>query len=213
MARPSYVSWMPHRDVRVRSTIFSAFALFAAACSDAGSHAPYMLAACEGMTCGGGNLGRSVPVMGGSVGTTTDGGVGIGAGMNGSSGGAAVATNCSSEFGVTLCLSTAACPGIVLDATQFPSCGFRAGTSSISVVCVCNGTSLCPIGAVATCDALPTLLQQETITDVCNQATVTGVCSDLGAGLSSGTVNATTCDRNCAATCDNTPVCLAACGC
>jgi hypothetical protein len=160
---------------------------------------------CNGATCGSGVIPSHPPVGG-----TPQPGVDAGRTGGVTPGGTIIVGNraCTTQFGVTLCLTTPSCPNVVIDPSQFPACGFRATSTAFSVVCICNGTLLCPMGAVATCDQLPTLLQQRTVADICNQVTVEGACQDItGAGVVVG------CDLNCVATCANSPVCIAACGC
>jgi len=187
-----------------------------AGCSGMGDHPDFLGTNCVGQDCGGGRFRSPHTTTGGGSptaavdGGTTGGGAATG---GGTTTGGTTPSNCSVQFGVILCLSIPECPGVTVDSTQFPSCGFQANASSFSVVCICNGSQLCPVGAVATCSALPNLLEQRSITDVCNQALTSGACRDLTTttGGASGTVS--TCDRNCAATCNNAPVCLRACGC
>jgi hypothetical protein len=122
--------------------------------------------------------------------------------------------NCGADpnSGETLCSGTTACPNNVIDSTNFPSCGFRTVTPSFDLECVCNGNMLCPIGVASTCAAIPALLANRTVADVCNQS---GSCQPIGGAVvpTQGTPSTSTCDQSCAADCAGSPLCLEACGC
>jgi uncharacterized membrane protein YgcG len=134
----------------------------------------------------------------------------------------AVGANCTQEPGtsVTLCQAVSVCPNLAIDLDQFPSCGFRVHSDAIDLECVCNGESLCPMGAPVTCDEAQQLLSSQTVVGVCDQVNedrCTSVSSASGAGGGGGGGGSGggggTCDATCAGECGGNPTCLQQCGC
>ena len=129
--------------------------------------------------------------------------------------------NCANVPGtqLALCTATRLCPDFQFDVVAFPGCGFVAAVTGIDLECLCNGTLLCPIVVQAqatNCDSLRSLVSGKSVTDICNQV-ANGTCRNLtggSAGQGGQGGAASTCDRNCAATCPpNSPQCLMSCGC
>ncbi len=114
---------------------------------------------------------------------------------------------------VTLCAATSACPAVTVDATSFPSCGFRTLLPTFELDCICYGNYVCPIGTVANCADITTLLSKKTPTDVCNEVSL-GLCTQGTNSPSTGTGGrSSTCDQACYQSCVGAPACIVACGC
>jgi hypothetical protein len=175
----------------MRLTSF-ACALFLVACSDLG------LSTGTGSSGGGGSTGAA------STGTSTTSGA--------SAGGGGVACATDPQTGITLCEGLNACAGLQVDQGAFPNCGFRLhGAGPIDLECLCNGSTLCPIGAPTTCsDAAQLLGQQGSALTVCQQIDQGG-CLDLGAD--GGAASSGSCDRACESQCQSDPGCISLCGC
>lgn len=118
--------------------------------------------------------------------------------------------------GVTLCLQSSQCPGLTIDNSAFPSCGFRQGGASLlDLECLCNGSELCPIGAPSNCATVQQLLTQEqSALQVC-EAVSTGGCvsvqGDAGGGSSTSGLSSEC--QICVSGCGGTPACYQSCGC
>jgi hypothetical protein len=139
---------------------------------------------------------------------TTGAGTSSGGGDDGGSGGTNCALDPASQ--VVLCEETAACPGVSVDPTALPGCGFRVGPSGgIDPECLCSG-SLCPIGVPTTCAQAAQLLAGQNLLQVCQQVSegrcVQVVAPDAGA-VGPG------CDRTCQAECGAAADCVQICGC
>ena len=169
----------------------------AAACSSNLDHAPPTNEDCQGATCISG-------VHGGKSGTDA------GPGLRDSGTGSVSPTNdCTSDptTGVTLCATSPTCPAVAIDPVTFLNCGYVPGPV-LDVECVCNGTQLCPVGAVSTCSGLATYLSQNTWAAVCLAATSSsGACRDLPLTSGKGK-DAGTCDPLCKAQCAGIPNCI-----
>lgn len=143
------------------------------------------------------------------------GGASVSSASSGSSSGAAQGSSCGTDptTGATLCLGNSLCPGVTVDSSVFPECGFLVSGSNIDVECVC-GSYLCPLGSTATCAALTTLLAQSNEGAVCAQASA-GQCVQLsGSGTaSSSSSGSSSCDTTCRDECGEDPTCIEACGC
>ena len=101
----------------------------------------------------------------------------------------------------------------VLNAQTFPECGFHISGTNIDPECLCDGHYLCPIGHPTSCDQAAAAASGDTTYDsVCEQE-VTGGCTDLTAGTSSGGSTTTAACQTCVNNCDNVPSCVDACGC
>jgi hypothetical protein len=76
------------------------------------------------------------------------------------------------DTGDTLCQGISTCPGLLVDTTQFPGCGFRIDDPTdvdiVDLECACYG-QICPIGITTSCTlAAESLLDQSQYT-VCMQ--------------------------------------------
>jgi hypothetical protein len=141
---------------------------------------------------------------GGTEGGGAAGGAGAPAGQ------ASIGADCQIDPPATtpLCAQISLCPGLVVERSAFPHCGFKAGGTTIDLQCACDG-SLCPMGAVSSCAQAKALLEQTSEGLVCvgiDQGRCTG-----GPGRTTG--GAGTCDQGCASGCGGDPGCLALCGC
>ncbi|MGH7437857.1 MAG: hypothetical protein ACRENE_19435 [Polyangiaceae bacterium] len=146
-----------------------------------------------------------------SSGGGTTGGVGDGG---------AAGTGCSADpqTGTVLCSGVVGCPGLAIDPSAWPSCGFRdTGGTSLDLECLC-GDSLCPIGVATSCGQASQLLSQQNQLMVCSQiaeqrcvavpaTAVTGAGQDAGGGVPS------TCNQQCIVGCGAAADCLQVCGC
>jgi hypothetical protein len=141
--------------------------------------------------------------------------------------GGTAGTQCGTDpqSGVTLCLGVAACPGVTIDPTAWPSCGFRiTGGSALDLECLCNEDALCPIGVATSCDQATQLLGSQTQLSVCAQTAeqrCLAVATDAGARATPATAPAGTptsappsgCNQTCLTGCGTAPDCLQVCGC
>jgi hypothetical protein len=157
------------------------------------------------------------PTATGSMSPGSSGGVG-GAGGVGDGGG--TGTGCASDplTSTVLCSGVTGCPGLTIDPSAWPSCGFReTGGTTLDLECLC-GDSLCPIGVATSCAQANELLSQQNQLMVCQQVpeqrcvkvtipTVTGSGQDGGRGVPS------TCNQQCVVGCGTAPDCLQVCGC
>jgi hypothetical protein len=155
-----------------------------------------------------------------NVGTSTSDGTGgaSAAAAVGTGAGTAQGVDCGADptTGVTLCLGISICPGVTVDQSVYPGCGFLVNGDTINVGCVC-GSELCPLGATATCSAVEMLLAQQNEGAVCAEASAGG-CTQLAAGTStsssSGGGSSSGCDMTCEQECDGDPTCIEyTCGC
>jgi hypothetical protein len=157
--------------------------------------------------------------------TGADGGTGTGSGSSSSSDagtsasasggvgrGATNGTNCTTDPAsqITLCEQIANCPGVDVDPSAFPGCGFRLNAASLfDLECGC-GDSLCPIGAPTSCaDAQQLLDQEQSSLLVCQQVSE-GTCMPLN--IDAGAA-ASPCDKDCESQCAGDPNCIQMCGC
>src|SRR5579872_5122306 len=70
----------------------------------------------------------------------------------GDGGGAGTGCAPDPQTGTVLCAGVAGCPGLTIDPSAWPSCGFRdTGGTTLDLECLC-GDSLCPIGVATSCD-------------------------------------------------------------
>lgn len=128
-------------------------------------------------------------------------------------GAAATGVNCGTDptSGVTLCLGTTQCPGGDIPQDTLEGCGYQTVVPSFDLECLCNGTSLCPIGVAATCADVSTLIGKRTLADICNQIS-DGTCKPVAASAPSGTGgSSSTCAPTCTQDCAGSPICLTSC--
>jgi hypothetical protein len=114
---------------------------------------------------------------------------------------------------VVLCEEVDLCPGVDVDPSAFPNCGFRLGAASpLDLECIC-GDSLCPLGVPNTCAAVTVLLAPQNALLVCEQVDE-GRCLPLGGGNAGAAAPTSgTCDRECESECAGAPSCIELCGC
>ncbi len=146
-----------------------------------------------------------------STGTGTDAGSTYSTTPSTGTASAATGTNCGQDptGQVLLCEQIDVCPGLSVDPSVFPNCGFRLdGTSAIDIECDCSD-SLCPVGAPQNCTQAAQLLSAQTGFAVCEQV-AEGRCVSL-APPDAGTQS--TCTSECQAECAGEPGCLTLCGC
>jgi hypothetical protein len=108
---------------------------------------------------------------------------------------------------LTFCRVIGLCPGVVVDPDRFPNCGFRAGTSTISVECFCD-QYICPLGASLTCGQARTLLATQYEITACSQVSEGRCAPRIATPPTPGS-----CDKNCAAMCGADLSCRRLCGC
>jgi hypothetical protein len=114
-------------------------------------------------------------------------------------------SNCSSLTETySICNDLSLCPGVSIDQTKFPQCGYSVHDDAIDPECLCFG-SMCPMGVPGTCADMATILATTTVDTVCAQY-AGGHCLDLGG---TGPTPCSVCKQNCG----NNPQCLSACGC
>lgn len=114
---------------------------------------------------------------------------------------------------VTLCQRISTCPGVTVDPSAFPNCGFVVdGTSVLDVECVCSGF-LCPVGVPQTCADVTTLLSAQTELGICGQVAESRCIALTTAPDASVSTSASSCTSQCQAECSGEPDCLVACGC
>ena len=105
----------------------------------------------------------------------------------------------------SVCQDLSTCPGVSIDQTKFPQCGYAIHGDSIDPECLCYG-SMCPMGAPATCADMAAILSSTTLSIVCERQ-ATGHCTNMGG---QGTVTAC---QVCKQNCGGDPACLQNCGC
>jgi hypothetical protein len=113
------------------------------------------------------------------------------------------------QTSATLCLATTLCPGITIDSSVYPACGFRVRGAVVDVECSCSG-SLCPLGAT-TCAQAGELLASENYGVVCAQISASLCVAGVSASGSSSSGGS--CDTVCRDECGGDPTCIEACGC
>jgi hypothetical protein len=156
------------------------------------------------VACGGNFLGDGDGGTGGSGGGDDAG--------SSASPDAATGAGCTGNLGgnVSLCTYISVCPSIGVDHDQFPNCGFHIRGDVIDLECVCNGTSLCPMGAPTSCTQAAQLLKSQTELIVCQQVADDRCTSLVSASADAGT---NPCNTECAGQCGGDPSCIQGCGC
>jgi hypothetical protein len=158
--------------------------------------------------------------------SSTGSDAGAGAKIDGSTSpsGTITGTGCWTDpmTGVTLCAGTSECPGIIVNSSVFPECGFYISGTALDLECLC-ATYLCPMGAAPTCATAASILAgtdegnvcAEINDNGCAQLTVSGSGGTGGSGGSggSGGMDAGSCTMACQSMCAGEPDCLEACGC
>jgi len=150
------------------------------------------------------------------VGTPSDADAGddsadVGAsGARASGGASASGTQCGVDpsSGISLCLGISSCPTVRVDPEQFPDCGYRISGNRIDLECLC-GEALCPVGSAASCLDAQRLL---------SESSAQGVCAGVAEGRcqvvkQTTRASASSCDKECRATCSGVPGCVTLCGC
>jgi hypothetical protein len=141
-------------------------------------------------------------------------------GGTGSTPSTATGTGCAPDptSNITLCTGTTECPGVTVDTSAFPECGFYINGNFVDLVCVCAGY-LCPMGAVTSCASASAVLAAANEATVCGEVT-TSSCSLItttgGSGGTAGSGAADSgpgCDKTCEAMCAGEPDCIEGCGC
>jgi hypothetical protein len=201
----SRFSLLSRRRWGAAALLFASSAL-SSACSKSTSRSPYASEDCEGSAC------SAVTGKGGG-GVRTDAGASLGAtdaSLSSNSQNGGCFTDVST--GVTLCATSALCPGVDIDPANFPNCGFVPG-ATVEAGCLCPpGTELCPIGVGTSCTNLTTnLANANGISGICNQVS-TNTCRDLTA-QPSGSGGASGCNQDCLSQCSGSPGCAQLCGC
>jgi hypothetical protein len=123
-----------------------------------------------------------------------------------------IGTGCGTDpqTGANLCAGVDICPGLGLDPSAWPACGFRVqGGTLLDLECVC-GSALCPIGVAATCAQASQLLVQQNDLMVCQQVSE-GRCVALAPPDAGGLPS--TCNPTCQLGCGTAPDCRQLCGC
>jgi hypothetical protein len=104
----------------------------------------------------------------------------------------------------SICSEITSCPGLTIDRTKFPDCGYSVHGNVLDPECLCYG-SMCPMGAPQTCTDMQGLLSTVTIDGICAQY-ASGKC------LNEGAIGGTDCSV-CEANCNGNIACVQACGC
>jgi hypothetical protein len=155
--------------------------------------------------------------LGTGAGSRTDGGASASTGAATDGGAAGLGCIEVAAAQVTLCEELAACPGVVVDQSMYPECGFRLTASGgLDLECIC-GDVLCAGGVAGSCASAQELVNQGSALQVCVQRGE-GNCSPLGGapGTAGGTGASSGAQSPCAAcaqACGGTPACFQACGC
>jgi hypothetical protein len=113
------------------------------------------------------------------------------------------------ETGLTLCLATSLCPGVVVDPQALPDCGFRLHGGAVDLVCACYD-SICSMGAFATCAQAAQLLETQSQGTVCAQVAEERCVTVAPPGEAPG---GDSCDRQCIQECGGGAGCAQVCGC
>jgi len=123
-------------------------------------------------------------------------------------------SNCGTDpdTSAVLCLGSNVCPGLTIDSSAFPGCGFRVNGSAVDIECSCSGF-LCPLGAASCADA-QSKLSNENLGVVCSQLGSAACVQGTPVAASSSSSSAGgTCDQSCLAGCAGEPICIQNCGC
>lgn len=160
--------------------------------------------------------GCTMPTSSHDAGTTT---IPV-AGDSGTLGRSVTGTGCGKDptTGVTLCTGTDTCPGVTVDPSVYPECGFYISGAVAYLACLCSGY-LCPLGQPATCNEAAALLESSNEGSVCGEASnnqCTALSSGTGATGSDGgsdTGSGSGCDKACEAMCAGEPDCITLCNC
>jgi hypothetical protein len=131
-------------------------------------------------------------------------------------GGAATAaqgTDCGTDpdTSAVLCLGSTVCPGLTIDSSLFPGCGYRVNGVALDIECSCSGW-LCPLGA-ASCSAAQSAMTQENYSVVCSQLGTAACVQGTPVAASSSSSSGGTCDTTCRSECAGEPTCIQLCGC
>jgi hypothetical protein len=145
---------------------------------------------------------------GGSGGSSTGSSTTASATGGASTTGAGLDCGVDPQTSATLCLGNTLCPGLAIDSSVYPGCGFRVNGAAVDVECSCSG-SLCPLGA-STCAEAQQLLASESYGVVCAEISA-GACV-AGTPLSPSS-SSSSCNTVCRDDCDGDPTCIEACGC
>jgi hypothetical protein len=111
-------------------------------------------------------------------------------------------TNITEEYAI--CTDVSLCPGVSIDQTKFPQCGYSVHDDAIDPECLCYGM-MCPMGAPGSCTDMAGILASTSWDAVCQQY-AGGHCLDIAG---SGQTACAVCKQNCA----GNPACLSSCGC
>jgi hypothetical protein len=193
-----------------------------AACSSDNSHPPFVGNACTQPPCSTTNLVSGSKGTGGTG--ATDAGTVVVADAS--------ALGCFTEptSGLVLCQRAPGC-SFVLDRALFPNCGFISSSTGLDLECVCQqapattsqpsttfGPQVCPIIAMATCDAIPAAVRNTANQDaICNNpptATMgTSNCRDPNSIVQSGAGGTANCSQMCLQQCTGSldPQCMSNC--
>jgi hypothetical protein len=116
----------------------------------------------------------------------------------------AVGGNCTEvTTGVSLCQTNSLCPGLQMDATAFPNCGFEIHGAYIDPECLCAG-QICSVGTPNTCAEAQQLFSAVSVDEVCAKAAAMH-CYDPALGSISCQV--------CKDDCNGNAQCIHNCGC
>ena len=125
------------------------------------------------------------------------------------SSGPAQGSNCGTDpdTSAVLCLGSNVCPGLAIDSSAFPGCGFRVSGDIVDIECSCSGF-LCPLPAASCADAA-TKLTDANYGVVCSQLS-NGTCAEgtPAASSSSSSSAGGTCDPTCRSECGGAPACI-----
>ena len=131
----------------------------------------------------------------------------------------------------TLCIATSECPSVVVDTDVFPNCGFQVTGGAVQLICVCEGSMICSMGAFATCDQAAALLSSQTQAGVCTEVdegrcyAITNTTSSSSSTSSTSSTSSSTsssggsssgsssCDKTCLQECGASAGCASICGC
>lgn len=153
-----------------------------------------------------------------ATGTMTPSASGGGGATGGLGDSGATGTGCTADplTSTVLCAGVMGCPGLTIDPSAWPSCGFReTGGTTLDLECLC-GDSLCPIGVATSCEQATGLLSQQNQLMVCQQVAEqrcvkVRVPTMAGAGQDAGAPS--TCNQTCIEGCGTAADCLQVCGC
>jgi hypothetical protein len=120
-------------------------------------------------------------------------------------------TNCFEDLRARtiLCGQIDTCPGVDVDPTLFPDCGFRMHAGSLlDLECLC-GDAMCPVGVATDCNQAKQLLAMQNAFVVCLQQ-AEGRCVQI---VTPNADAGRACDTTCRSGCAGSPSCLQLCGC